>query len=86
MMAGQITPALLAALMGEGVRAQQIERAVAAVRDVKPGEAISELAHRNPDLRSLDSNMIRAFVFEQAGRLERRAELTGADADEHHAE
>lgn len=71
MMTGQVTPALLAALMGEGVSGRQIEMAVAAVRDVKLGTSISALAYRNPDLRALEEPVIRAFVFEQAGRLER---------------
>jgi hypothetical protein len=59
MMHDQILPAFIAALLAEGVDAEQIERAVARVTDIKPGESISG----NP--------LRRAFAFEQQRLLER---------------
>lgn len=59
MMREQLVPALIAGLLAEGVEAEQIERAVARVRDIKPGQSISGHALR------------RAFAFEQAKLLER---------------
>lgn len=67
MMQGQKVPALMAALLGEGVTAQQIETAVAAVRSHRLGTAITSLASPTAG----DPSMVRAFIFEQADRLER---------------
>jgi hypothetical protein len=64
---GQKVPALLAALLGEGVLPQQIEDAVAQVRSLKLGKSISRLA--GP---SFDERLTRAWIFEQADRLDHR--------------
>jgi hypothetical protein len=58
-MSGQAVPAFIAALMVEGVEAEQIERAVARVSDLRPGQSLSGHPLR------------RAFAFEQARLLER---------------
>lgn len=55
----QVVPALIAALVDEGVDPQAIERAVARVRDMPPGRSISG---GNP--------LVRAFAFEQARLVE----------------
>lgn len=66
MMREQLVPAFMAALMGEGVRPEQIERAVARVRDLPLGSNLLATAGSRHD-----EPLVRAFVFEQAGRLER---------------
>lgn len=62
MMKGQLIPAFIAALMVEGVEAEQIEKAVARVQSVKLGQSITGHPLR------------RAFAFEQARLLEKAAE------------
>lgn len=64
---GQVVPALMAALMGQGVRPRQIELAVMAVRDCKLGTSIASLA--SP--MAADQSMVRAFIHEQTQLLER---------------
>lgn len=59
MMTGQLIPALICALMAEGVDAEQIEKAVTRVRAVKLGEDFTGHPLR------------RAFAFEQTTLLER---------------
>lgn len=58
MIEGQRIPALISALLVEGVEAEQIERAISRVIDLKLGQSISGHPLR------------RAFAFEQARRLE----------------
>lgn len=65
MISEQVVPALLAALMGEGVSPEQIERAVSHATSLPPGRRISSLA---PDR---DQQLVRAFAFEQSRLLER---------------
>lgn len=57
---GQVVPALMAALMGQGVRPRQIELAVMAVRDCKLGTSIASLA--SP--MAADQSMVRAFIHQ----------------------
>jgi hypothetical protein len=64
MMGGQAVPALMAALLAEGVTADQIERAVDRVRSLRLGESITAGAP-GPE------QMTRAFVFEQSALLKR---------------
>jgi hypothetical protein len=65
----QVVPALLAALMGEGVQPEQIEAAVARVIDAPVGSPLSNLS--DPHGRPGHRPTVRAFVFEQARLLER---------------
>lgn len=62
MIEGQKTPALISALIKEGVNAEIIEKAVARVLDVQLGQSIS--FGQGPT--------VRAFAFEQSRRLEKK--------------
>ena len=55
----QLLPAFIAQLLAEGVEPEQIERAVARVQGIRPGQSIAGHPLR------------RAFAFEQARLLER---------------
>lgn len=57
-MRDQLVPALIAQLLVEGVEPEQVERAVARVRDLEMGQSIS------------GDPMRRAFAFEQSRLLE----------------
>jgi hypothetical protein len=59
MMRDQLIPALIGQLLREGVAAEQIEKAVARVRDLRLGQSIT--GGESPERR--------AFVFEQTDRL-----------------
>jgi hypothetical protein len=60
----QVVPAFVAALLGEGVSARQIEMAVLHVRSLPLGAPISAAAGRGDD-----DPLVRSFAFEQAKRL-----------------
>lgn len=64
MIKDQILPAFISALLTEGVEAEQIERAVARVRDLQLGQSITGHPLR------------RAFAFEQTKLLERTVDAT----------
>lgn len=65
MMRDQHVPALLAALLGEGVTTGQIAAAVTAVRHLPLGASIPALA------APVDAALVDAFINEQAQRLAR---------------
>lgn len=59
MMDAQVVPALIGALVREGVDPEAIERAVASVCDLRLGDDIAP------------GPLVRAFAFEQARRIDR---------------
>jgi hypothetical protein len=63
MMEEQKVPALLAALLGEGVSSDQIYNAVERVRRCELGTDIASMADRS------EPQLVRAFIFEQSDRL-----------------
>jgi hypothetical protein len=62
----QVVPALMAALIGEGVAPELIEKAVGRVCDLQLGASLSTLG-----LPCANPQLVRAFVFEQSALLDR---------------
>lgn len=74
-MDGQRVPALLAALMGEGVSEETIERAMTRVEEFPLGYCLSDMADSDTPhaLRETlgEAGRTRTFIFDQADRLNR---------------
>lgn len=66
----QLTPAFLAALLGEGIGPNAIEAAIARVRGHQLGHSICELADTPTCSVTYNEPLVRSWTWDQARRLE----------------